>query len=207
MSNLLKKGTLMSSKKDNNINFQFAIDVARGFYDAGVSLAKHSSNENVNDGYIWIPPGVVNLSFATELLLKATLFYDLGEKAWGHKLFDLYNSLSPQTKQKIEKSYNGHQEKNGSDKKLPAYKIRLITNATVNEPSSIEESSDYDEIKNLLEIHSEAFEDWRYLYEFGSEGYCYEFDFNAMDSFYKALMDILKEFLAKGKRTYGMKKI
>jgi len=197
----------MSNKKDNNINFQFAIDVAQGFYDAGVSLAKHSSNENVNNGYIWIPPGVVNLSFATELLLKATLFYDLGKKAWGHKLFDLYNSLSPQTKQKIEKSYKGYKEKNESDKKLPAYKIRVTVNVEGTEPNSIEESSDFNEIKNLLEIHSEAFEDWRYLYEFGAEGYCYEFDFKAMDAFYKALIDVLKEFLAKRKRTYGMKKV
>ena len=66
---------------------------------------------------------------------------------------------------------------------------------------------DFNEIKNLLEIHSEAFEDWRYLYEFGEEGYSYEFDFKAMDAFYKALIDTLRVFLSKNRRTYGMKKI
>jgi HEPN domain-containing protein len=197
----------MIKKNDNNINSQFAIDVAQGFYNTGISLAKHSSNDKIDSGYIWIPPGVVNLSFATELLLKATLYYDLRKKSWGHKLFDLYNSLSNETKLKIQNQYIKHRQTNEDEKLLPSYKIVVSVNNKDKTTKSIEENSDFNEIKNLLKIHSEAFEDWRYLYEFGEEGYNYEFDFKAMDAFYKSLIDILKEFLAKNKRTYGMNKI
>lgn len=62
-------------------------------------------------------------------------------------------------------------------------------------------------IKKLLEIHSDLFENWRYIYEFGMEGYCYEFDFSAMDAFYLALKEQIKLFLLSRKQTYGMKKV
>jgi len=196
-------------KKKENTNFQFAIDVAQGFYSTGITLAKESKKPT-EKGYIWIPPGVVNLSFATELLLKATIFYDLRKRAFGHKLFELYKSLSEETRLKIEEYYAIHREINEKEKPLPSYKI-IISEEGYQKKKNISkvnsEKSNFQEIRNLLEIHSEAFENWRYLYEFGSEGYSYEFDFNAMDAFYKALIDILRDLLLDKKRTYGMYKL
>lgn len=196
-------------KKKENTNFQFAIDVAQGFYNTGITLAKES-NKRTEKGHIWIPPGVVNLSFATELLLKATIFYDLRKRAFGHKLFELYKSLSEETRLKIEEYYSTHREVNEKEKSLPSYKIIVREEGTEkkkNISKANSEKSNFQEIKNLLEIHSEAFENWRYLYEFGNEGYCYEFDFNAMDAFYKALIDILRDLLSNTKKTYGMYKV
>lgn len=62
-------------KPKKQMNFQFAIDIAEGFYHTGKSMAINSNNDSSNHGYIWIPTAVVNFSFATELYLKATIFY------------------------------------------------------------------------------------------------------------------------------------
>jgi HEPN domain. len=192
----------MGKKKKTESNYQFAIEVADGFYQTGLSLAKHSHEAHYDRGYIWIPPGVVNFSFATELLLKATIFYDLKQKPWGHKLYRLYQSLSEKTKQKIETSYKQYKKANEKVDSLPAYKITIRVGDDNTDHSK---ETNFDEIKNLLEIHSDSFENWRYIHEFGQEGYCYEFDFKAMDAFYKALVDALKALLKNEKASFGMK--
>ena len=144
---------------------------------------------------------MVNFSFATELLLKATIYYDLRKKHWGHKLYDLYLTLSEKTKKQIAENYKKYKLENDKVKYLPSYKI-VIKRADDNSDNN--KKSDFDEIKNLLEIHSESFENWRYIHEFGEQGYCYEFDFKAMDAFYKALKDTLKLFLSNEKLFLSM---
>ncbi|MPQ49158.1 hypothetical protein GCQ56_19335 [Marinifilum sp. N1E240] len=194
----------MAKKKNKDSNYQFAIEIADGFYQSGLSIANHSHEDKSDRGYIWIPPGVVNFSFATELLLKATIFYDLKKKPWGHKLYDLYKSLSTETRLKIEEAYKLHKKENEAVESLPAYKIIIRVGEDNSDHS---QETNVDEIKNLLEIHSESFENWRYIHEFGEEGYCYEFDFKAMDAFYKAIQDILRIFLKEEKMSFGMKRV
>lgn len=194
----------MGKKKKKETNYQFAIEIAEGFYQTGLSVAKHSHEVKNDHGYIWIPPGVVNFSFATEILLKATIFYDLRQNAWGHKLYDLYQTLSEQTKQNIETSYKLYKKENIKVDSLPAYKIAISVGDNNTDRSK---ESNFNEIKNLLEIHSDSFENWRYVYEFGEEGYCYEFDFKAMDAFYRALSDSLKVMLKKEKASFEMKMV
>lgn len=195
----------MGKKQEKSTNSQFAIDIAEGFYQTGISLAKQAHHDNSRHGFIWIPPGVVNFSFATELILKAVIFYDLRKKAWGHKLFDLYQTLSEPTKAQIVENYKRHKLENQKLDTLRSYKI-VIGPANSNKGSGNKESN-FDEIRNLLKIHSESFENWRYIYEFGQAGYCYEFDFNAMDAFYKALKDVLVVFLSAERPSYGMKQV
>jgi len=191
-------------KPKKQINFQFAIHIAEGFYQTGKSLAINSKNDNSNHGYIWVPPGVVNFSFATELILKATIFYDSGVNAWGHNLYKLYLTLKNETRTSIEDSYKKNKIENDLKKDLPSFKL-VICKADSNEDHSQE--TNLEEIKNLLELHSESFENWRYIHEFGKEGYSYEFNFNAMDAFYLALKAQLQLLLSKRNQTFGMKKV
>ena len=194
----------MTKKSNKNVNFQFAISVAEGFYQTGLSLAKHTHTDDSKHGYIWIPTGVVNFSFATELLLKATIYYDTEKQVFGHELFKLYQTLTEKTKKEIEKAYKSYKSENEKEDFLPAYLIELKLKGETSEKT---EKSDFEEIKNLLKIHCESFENWRYIYEFGETGYSYEFDFKAMDAFYKALKDVLKSLLKGGQKTFGMERV
>lgn len=195
----------MPNRKSPNTNIQFAIDVAEGFYQTGVTLAKHCKKDNSERGYIWIPPGVVNFSFATELLLKAVIYYDQRKRVLGHKLYKLYQTISDSTQNRIVEAYKVFKKENEKDDSLTSYKISIRIDGKGTEDD--DQKSNFDEIKNLLEIHSDSFENWRYLYEFGSEGYCYEFDYKAMDAFYKSLKVVLDGFLSAEGPKYGMKRV
>jgi hypothetical protein len=50
----------VKKKQDKATSPQFAIKAAEGFYDTGISLAKHLNSDISEDGYIWIPLRVVN---------------------------------------------------------------------------------------------------------------------------------------------------
>lgn len=179
---------------------EFAISLSEGFYQTGQSLAKHSHSDNVT-GFIWIAPGVVNFSFATELLLKAVLMIDSNTSTKGHKLLDLYKKIRLQTRQKIEILYN--KKKSDQTNQLPAYRIVVVKD----DKEDHKKDNDLKDIENILKIHSESFENWRYLYEFGEEGYKYTFDFKAMDNFYNSLKDVLAELLKNRPPKFGMKKV
>lgn len=178
---------------------EFAISLSEGFYQTGQSLAKHSHSDNAT-GFIWIAPGVVNFSFATELLLKAILMIDSNASIKGHKLFDLYKKIKPPTKQKIETIYN--QKKSTKTNQLPAYRIVVVKD----DSEDHKKDNNLKDIENILRLHSESFENWRYLYEFGEEGYSYTFDFNAMDNFYNSLKEVLLELLKNSPPKFAMKK-
>lgn len=156
---------MIGKSKDKSTNTQFAIDVAEGFYQTGLSLAKHTHHDTSRHGYIWIPPGVVNFSFATELILKAVIYYGLRKKAWGHNFYKLYKNISESTKAQIEDKYREYKAENEKLDTLPAYKI-VINPANSKEDNNTKESN-FDEIKNLLETHGDSFENWRYIHEFG----------------------------------------
>ena len=48
-----------------------------------------------------------------------------------------------------------------------------------------------DELDQLLTTHDMGFENWRYLHEISHGGYIYEIDFNSLNCFIKALVDII----------------
>jgi hypothetical protein len=179
---------------------EFAITMSEGFYETGKGLAKQSHEDN-KTGYVWIPPAVVNFSFATELLLKGLLMIDSNVSIKGHKLLDLYKKVKLPTRKQIEELY--HKKDSRATKDLPAY--RIVINRQDNEEED-KKGSAVSSIEDLLKIHSESFENWRYLYEFGEAGSRNEFDFKAMDNFYNSLREVLIERLKNRPTGFGMKK-
>ena len=83
------------------------------------------------------------------------------------------------------------------NKKLTNYKYAVLRNGK--DPPTTKKKAYTDEIKQLLILHNNSFENWRYLYEIKNEkGFEYNFDFRKMDVFIFALVDIIKQ-LKKGK--------
>jgi hypothetical protein len=188
-------------------NPEFAISMSEGFYETGKSLAKHSKEDNTT-GYIWIAPAVVNFSFATELILKGLLMIDSNVSTKGHKLLELYKKIKLSTRNQIEDIYRTKDPR--VTKELPAY--RIIIDFPNEEDPEKERATEKENtqpttatnIEDILKIHSESFENWRYLYEFGEDGSRNEFDFKAMDNFYNALRDVLVEKMKGRPPRFGM---
>ena len=191
-------------------NPEFAISMAEGFYETSKSLAKRSKEGNTTD-YIWIAPAVVNFSFATELILKGLLMIDSNVSTKGHKLLDLYKKIKLPTRKQIEDIYRTKDPR--ATKELPAYRIIIdFPNEEDPEKERAKEKENRQpttarNIEDILKIHSESFENWRYLYEFGEDGSRNEFDFKAMDNFYNALREVLVEKMKDRPPRFGMRRV
>jgi hypothetical protein len=191
-------------------NPEFAISMSQGFYETGKNLAKHSK-EDKKTGYIWIAPAVVNFSFATELILKGLLMIDSNVSTKGHKLLDLYLKIKLPTRNKVEDIYKKKDPR--VTKELPAYRI-IIDFPNEEDPEKEREKEKENinpttatNIEDILKIHSESFENWRYLYEFDEDGSRNEFDFKAMDNFYNALREVLIEKMNGRPPRFGMTRV
>ncbi len=73
-------------------NIDFMLDIARGFYKTGYSLAIQIKKNEPQEGIQLLASGVVNFSLATELFLKAANLLT-GKDIVGHKLWNLYKVL------------------------------------------------------------------------------------------------------------------
>ena len=118
----------------------------------------------------------------------------------GHKLLDLYKKIKLTTRKQVEEVYQKKDSRVSKD--LPAYRI-VINNYS---RERTEKGTSVTSIEELLRIHSESFENWRYLYEFGEDGSRNDFDFKAMDNFYNALREILTEKMKNRPPKFAMKK-
>lgn len=94
-----------------------------------------------------------------------------------------------------EERYSRHKSK--QDKELSSYKI-VVTQMNKSEERNHESKDDLT-VKELLKLHNKSFENWRYLYEVKSEGNEYEYNFDLMDCFIKALIELINE-IRSGKK-------
>lgn len=176
----------------------YLFHIAQGFYDVGYHVAFQVKKDNSYKGFQRLPTAVVNFSFAIELFLKGLHLITTGKDLKGHQFWNLYKQLPISIKSDIEERYSEHKSK--KDKELSAYKI-VVTQMNNSEGKN-HESNDNLTVKELLKLHNKSFENWRYLYEVKSEGYEYEYNFDLMDCFIKALIELINEIRSRKKPSF-----
>ena len=182
---------------ESSINENMLFHAALGFYENGLSLAKKLNVEMGNKSYEIAPVAAVNISFATELLLKLLYHLDTNKKIHDHKLDKIFLSLDSNLQKKIEHKYNENKLNNKND----LYPIKLSFNtANCNPQDQVDEFNISNlTLDNLLRIHTDGFIKWRYAYEVEETYYNYEFNFNLMNEFIKALLSIIDIKTGKNK--------
>ena len=168
---------------------------AIGFYESAISLAKTINKQNENKIYEIAPVAAVNMSFATELLLKLIYHLETGETIKEHKLEKIFLSLSDNMRVEITRRYDG----NKLNSKNVLYPIKLSFNTENNNPQDQINRFNIGNLslENLLMIHSDGFIKWRYAFEIEEGYYNYEFNFNLMNEFIKALLSIIDSKINK----------
>lgn len=171
------------------INQNMLFHAALGFYENGIALAKKINIEAGNKSFEIAPVAAVNMSFAAELLLKLLYHLDNNKEKGGHKLDEIFYSLDDNLQKEIEDIYN----KNKLNSKNDIYPIKLSFNTENNNPQDQIDQFDIGNLTlgRLLKIHSDGFVKWRYAYEIKDQYYNYEFNFNLMNEFIKALLNII----------------
>lgn len=95
----------MADEKGKPISKATLLGEADGFLMAGKSLKDYK--DGVRFFRNFVSPCIVNLSFACELYLKYLIMTQNGEKqVTGHKLQDLFNTLTEDMQKEIESDYN-----------------------------------------------------------------------------------------------------
>ncbi|AQX51315.1 hypothetical protein [Elizabethkingia anophelis] len=179
----------MKKKIHHNLLYLSAL----GFYNTGIKIAQSLSNTKNSEEYFEKSPvAAMNLSFSTELLLK--LLHQISSEQpsiQGHKLDILFNSLPENEKIQLKRKYLLKKEKN-----LHPYKISF--NSYDNNPEDSQDKNNITELtlEQLLEIHSDSFIKWRYIFEISDEYYSYEFNFNLINNFAEAIIDRIKELIS-----------
>lgn len=171
-----------------NQNMQYA--TALGFYENAISLAKQLNKTMGNKSFEIAPVAAVNLSFSVELFLK--LLYHLEtNKALKkkHELDKIFLFLSKDLQREIEVRYL----ENRLNSKNAFYPIKLSFNTKINDPEDQVNAFDIENLtlSDLLKIHGDGFVKWRYAYEIDNNYYNYEFNFNLMNEFIKALISVI----------------
>jgi len=176
--------------KNLKINQNLQYFSALGFYENGISLVKMISENTGNKALEIAPVAAVNVSFAAELLLKLICHLDTTKTIHEHKLNKIFQSLDKDLQQEIEKKYNENKLDSTNDLKT----IKLAFNTEENNPEDQTSNFDINDLvlDDLLNIHSEGFVKWRYAYEVENKYYSYEFNFNLMNEFIKALLFIIE---------------
>ena len=166
---------------------------ALGFYNNSIQLAKRIDQNIGNEGFEISSPAAVNLSFAIELLLKLIYNITTGEIIKSeHRLDIIYSKIEGNIQKEIEREFEYF--KTHSSEKL--YPIKFSFNSFQNNPEDIHDKQPRDlSVIELLDLHSNGFVKWRYLYEVKDEYYSYEFDFEQLNSFAKALIKTINAFL------------
>lgn len=188
----MSKSNQPSSNKTIHENLQY--HAALGFYKNGISQAKNITKEKGNKIFEIAPAAAVNLSFAAELLLKLIYHLDTQKRIHAHELNKIFSCLDVSRRREIENKYN--QYKLNTSKEFRSIKLSFNTN--VNNP---EDRKNINDITNMsliefLKLHSNGFVKWRYVYEIEDKYYSYEFNFNLMNEFIKALLHTVDEIRA-----------
>lgn len=169
----------------------YLFHVAQGFYDVGLQLAHYIKKEESIKGFQRIAPAAMNFTFAVELLLKGLHSLTTRMNLKTHKLWDLYEQLPSDIKQRIEDKYNIYKSLKFDD--LTAIRTVVTPNNEKGNEEKTNNTNIISDLRDLLLIHNNAFEDWRYLYEVQPNGYMYEYNFKLMNAFIKSLGEVINE--------------
>ena len=195
------------NNKQIKYNADFSVNLAEGFYAVGHSIAKQIHKDTGYFGFIGLAPGVVNFNLSAELYLKAIHLITLHYAVKGHHLWNLFKNLPVDVKNTIESNYLENQK--DINKELSSYRIKITKVKEEEEKDSQKsEPTKFNCVKDLLALHNDAFEKFRYLYEFPSEaGYDYEYNFDEMNAFILALKSYALDLIKKRGKTFGIHKV
>ena len=185
----------MKPNSDKNRIPDYLFHIAQGFYEVGLHVAYQVNKDNTVKGFQRIAPAVVNFTFAVELMLKGLHSLTTRMDLKGHKLWDLYKHLSQDLKEKIEDKYNIYKTLKSDN--LPAFRIVMTKESEKEKENDTDDTNENISLRDLLIIHNDAFEEWRYLYEVPPNGYKYEFNFKLMDAFIKSLIEVINDVKSK----------
>ncbi len=200
----------MSKRNNKQIRFNadFSVSLAEGFYAVGHQIAKQIHMDTGYFGFIGLAPGVVNFNLSAELYLKAVHIITLHYPAKGHHLWNLFKKLPLDVKNTIERSYIENQK--DIDEELSSYRITItkVKKEEEEKDSQKSEPTKFNCVKDLLVLHNDAFEKFRYLHEFLSEaGYDYEYNFDEMNAFILALKSHAFDLIKKRGKTFGISRV
>ena len=142
-----------------------------------------------NKSFEIAPVAAVNISFAAELFLKLLYHLETNKALKSkHGLDEIFSLFSKGLQRDIKEQYL----QNRLNSKNEFYPIKLTFN-TNNNPEDYVNASDIENLtlEDLLKIHGNGFIKWRYAYEIDDKYYNYEFNFNLMNEFIKALISII----------------
>jgi hypothetical protein len=182
----MEKPTTEASK--SGYSTDLLLHSAKGFLDIGYHLAREGKNDNGIKGLQRLAASVVNFSFAAELFLKGLIFIIKDKPSKTHKLDLLFESLPSDIKSEIESNFQ--EERENLDENLSAYKA-VSVKGEGNESTS--EKTEILNVKDLLILHNNSFQHWRYIYEVPHEGYQYEYNFQLMHAFLKVIIDKINQ--------------
>lgn len=178
---------MIPQKPESGYSIDLLLHSAKGFLDIGYHLARLEKKETGIEGLQRLAASVVNFSFATELLLKGLIFLSIGKPAKTHELNVLFESLSSDLKVEIERNFQ--KERENLDENLTSYKAVSSREGEKNEG----EVTDILTVKDLLILHNNSFQNWRYIYEVPNDGYQYEYNFQLMHAFLKVVIDKINQ--------------
>jgi|GEM_PF-4245252 len=181
-------------KAKPDLNADLLVRFALGFHDVAhrVGLELRGKTDFSFNG---IAPAAVNFALAAELYLKALHILNNSRPNDTHELWKLFKDLPEPVRVYVEQEYSRlHPIKKGE---LKAMTIVLSRASAKEEPNELFPTPST--VRLLLVGHNHAFTNWRYLHEFNTNGYAYNFDFHAMNIFCDVVRDYVVELLNKRK--------
>jgi hypothetical protein len=161
---------------------------AQGFYSVGLQAASEVLKDDKIFGYQILAPAAVNFGFAIELFLKALLLSTTKMQIEGHELLKLYKHLPEAVKVQIEARYSKHISLDEDGKEIRSLKMVVYRGNQQKDPTTKSEDKS---LKAILKKHNRTFDNWRYLYEVGEDGYELDIDFRSLHCLIKALIETI----------------
>jgi hypothetical protein len=151
----------MNANPSKEYDFITSIASAKKFHDVGKScLAKYKNTKTISPTDVFA--SATNYGLAVELYLKSLLIMEGDSNIKGHYLDDLYNKLTPNTKEKIKKEY---QNIGGHDRKDTLY-IRASMEGS-NPTNSNDQPARGTKFDQVLKNNKDMFLIYRYMFENG----------------------------------------
>ena len=192
----------MTQEQKPFYNKEILFHSAQGFFDIGYHLAREVKKDESIKGFQRLAAAVVNFSFATELMLKGLHLLSNNQQTRGHRFWALFYSLPKSLKQEIEKDFK--RNRCDVDENLTSYKMSV---SKVDEKTKDgEETTEIMSVKDLLILHNNSFENWRYLFEIRPGGYEYEYNFPLMAAFLKTLVEKINHLSRNSTQTLYLEK-
>jgi hypothetical protein len=161
---------------------------AQGFYTVGLQTASKVLKDDKIYGYQILAPAAVNFGFAIELFLKGLLLSTTKMRIDSHELLNLYKHLPRAIKVQIETRYSKHIFLDEDGKEIRSLRMVVYKgNKSIGPKQHPEDKS----LKQILKKHNRTFDNWRYLFEVGEDGYELDIDFRSLHCLIKAMIETI----------------